>query len=123
MKYLKDLRKLTGLTQEQFADAIDIGRTYLNQLEVNEDKQPSDELRLKIGEVVFMRLVVPVRRMMSDAARMSDGSAAIDRIKKLEIRGDLSERRALLLDILDSSKPPVIVAADWAVKLFEANIA
>lgn len=122
MKNLKNLRKMTGLTQEQFSDAIGIGRTYLNQLETIESKEPSKALKDKIYEVIVKRVIVPARRLMSVAARSTDSAETIDRLKKLEIRGFLPEHRVLLMDIEDANREPVIVPADWAVRIWETNL-
>lgn len=109
---------MAGLTQQQFAEAIGIGRTYFNQLETIEDKEPDDELRDKIRDAIVMRVIVPARRLMSDAARISTSQNAI---KSLEIRDNLSNRRVLLMDIEDANREPIIVPADWAIRIEEAN--
>jgi transcriptional regulator with XRE-family HTH domain len=125
MKHLKEIRERIGLSQEQFADVLGISRAWLAQLETNEEKEPSNKLKDKIREVVFMHTVVPARRLMSDAKRTSDTINSIDWLKKLpnNYQGkNLHERRVLLIDILDKNKIPAIVPADWAIKIYETSL-
>ncbi|MBN1367186.1 MAG: helix-turn-helix domain-containing protein [Dehalococcoidales bacterium] len=125
MKYLKQLRELTGLSQEDFAKRLNISRAWVAQLEANEDKQPSEELKNKIREVVLIRLLVPVRRLMTEPARIEDSDRAAKVLKLIEKsfgRDELAKRRVLLLSITDPNIVPAIVSAEWGLHLRENSL-
>ena len=80
---LQELRRITGYSQEEFAKAIGIGRTQLVQLEASGEK-PGDELKDKIQEIVLVRLLTPIRRMLSRERRKNETETTIGQLEEYE---------------------------------------
>lgn len=125
MKYLRDLRKLVGLTQEEFASSVGIGRAYLNQLENVEDKQPSNDVKSTITEIVLIQLLAPVRRMMSDARRESESRAVVEKLVaygREQGTNALSKLRVLAIIINDPTyTKPTVISGGFALAIYRLD--
>lgn len=118
---LQELRRITGYSQEEFAKAIGIGRTQLVQLEASGEK-PGDELKDKIQEIVLVRLLTPIRRMLSRERRKNETETTIGQLEEYENKygtNALSKLRVLIFVIDDPRIPGgMVVNGDWALRFF-----
>lgn len=120
---IKRLRKFAGLTQAELASTLDVTRPYLSQLEAG--REPSVELRKKIREVVFVRLLTPLRREMSDARREDESREVASKLEKIFSElgpASLSEQRVLTMIIDDSNVNPAIIPGDMALSVYHKGL-
>jgi len=50
--YLRDLRKRSGLTQEELAKALNVSNTYIHQLETGKIDAPTEERCLQLADLL-----------------------------------------------------------------------
>ena len=119
MKQIKQLRKLTGLTQTELARLVGVTQSYLAEVE-SDKRKPSDELKEKIRDVALIRLLTPVRQMMSRDRREQESRETGEKLAKLAQefgRDELRRRRVLTLVIDDPKVNPTVVSGEFALSV------
>lgn len=124
MKYIKELRKLTGLSQEEFAKQLNISRAWLTQLESDESKKPSKDLYNIIKETVLLCLIPPLRYMLDEVVREKESCAVYDYLVEYGSEHSidaLSELRVLCTGISGQTlTKPAIMTGDLALQIYRA---